>query len=959
MATEIEPFLLSLPETLRDRVAAHWQAFHEAGGEVPETVLDELARVWAGSDFVAQACSRAPALLAELVQSGDLETAYGEGAYAQRLSARLQEVTDEEGLGVALRRFRRREMVRIIWRDLAGRAPLEAVTAELSALADACIDQALARLDSWQRPEMGEPTGPDGTPQHLVVLGMGKLGAGELNLSSDVDLILAYPEEGETVGGRRSYSNQEYFVRLGRRLVDALNKTTAEGFVFRTDLRLRPFGESAPVAVNFDAMEHYYQTHGREWERYAMVKARVVAGDREAGARLMETLHPFVYRRYIDFGAFESLREMKGLIEKEVRRKGLEDNVKLGRGGIREVEFIAQAFQLIRGGREPALQERALLPVLEALREMEFLPGYVVDELLTAYRLLRRTEHRIQAFADRQSHTLPAEEEGRVRLAFTLGYEDWEACAAELAEQREKVHSHFEQVFAAPQKEHADSDELDLDGIWRGVADDETAQAALAELGFTDPAKALERLRALHQARSYQSLSRQGRERMDRLMPLLIGAVAGADEPDTTLPRLLDLVEHVARRTAYLALLVENPMALSQLVRLTAASSWVTTHLARHPQLLDELLDPRSLYAPPDKAALQKELRTRLGALPADDLEAQMDALRHFKQSNLLRVAAADIVEAVPLMEVSDHLTWIAEVVVDEVLDLAWRDLVARHGRPYCHGDEVCDTGFAVIAYGKLGGYELGYGSDLDMVFIHASEQEDRETSGEKPVPTAVFFARLAQRIIHILTARTPAGVLYEADLRLRPSGASGLLVSSTEAFEQYQREKAWTWEHQALVRARVVAGDPGIGEAFLGIRRETLGRQRELGTLRTEVREMRERMRKELAKGGADAFDLKQDPGGIADIEFVVQYGVLAWAPAHPVLLGPTDNLRLLEAFASEGLMPQADAQALADAYRAYRAEVHRLALQERSAVAAADAFAEEREAVQRIWRGLMEAAG
>ncbi len=952
--------LEAIPESLRDRVRRDWQLLAEndaaVAAGIPPAWRDELVRVWAVSEFISLSCARAPALLAELLVT-DLSRSYDEHYYAEALARRLAGIENEAQLSERLRLFRRREMVRIAWRDLAGRADMVETTADLSHLADACIEQALSHLYRWHSAQWGTPIGAESrTPQQLVVIGMGKLGAHELNFSSDVDLIFAYPEDGETEGGARSLANQEFFIRLGQRLNAMLEAATAHGFVFRVDMRLRPFGESSALALSFDAMEDYYQVHGREWERYAMIKARVVAGDKVRGAELMKMLRPFVFRRYVDFGAFESLREMKAMIAREVQRKGMEDNVKLGAGGIREVEFIGQAFQLIHGGRVKTLQARRILTILEALRGFEFLPDFVVDELVLAYFFLRNTEHRLQEYAEEQTHLLPTSEEGRLRLAFAMGFGDWPTFERALRDHMRRVHQRFEQVFAAPQTEHASADTLDLTGVWQGILDEEQACAALAQAGYSDTAEVYRRVQQLRKGRSFLSLGTNGRTRMNHLVPLLLGAAGQHEQPDSTLYRLLALVESIAKRSAYLALLVENPIALSQLVRLCGASPWIAELLNRSPHLLDELLDPRTLYHPPPRAEFENELRQRLMLIEPDDLEGQMEALRQTRQAAMLRVAAADVMEAVPLMVVSDHLTDIAEAILDASMTTAWHHLVGRHGRPMCGSELVCDTGFAVIAYGKLGGIELGYGSDLDVVFLHSSESEGLATNGDKPLENAVFYARLAQRIIHILTARTPSGILYEVDTRLRPSGASGLLVSGVAAFRHYQESEAWTWEHQALVRARVVAGDPAIAEAFGAIRRTILSRPRDVAKLRHEVREMREKMRGHLVAGTAGQFDLKQGSGGIADIEFMVQYGVLAWSHDHPALLDWTDNIRLLEGFATAGLMRREDAQLLSDAYRAFRARVHRLTLQDLPAVVEESLFADYRQGVQRLWHELME---
>ncbi len=910
------------------------------------------------SEFIVRTLTSNPELLSELLDSGDLARAYPDGAYRERLASALTGVADEQALGNALRWLRRREMVRIVWRDLAGRSPLDTTTGELTALADACIAGALEQLHAWQQREMGTPVGNEsGTPQSLVVLGMGKLGAGELNVSSDIDLIFAYAEAGETEGGGRVVDNERYFTRLGQRLIQALDAQTAEGRVFRVDMRLRPFGDSGALVASFDALETYYQLHGREWERYALIKARVVAGDAAAGDELMQRLRPFVFRRYLDYGAFESLREMKELISREVRRKGMESNVKLGAGGIREVEFIAQAFQLIRGGRDTELRRRDLRGVLRLLTEAGLLTDYAARELDSGYVFLRHVEHRLQGRADRQTHELPEGEAEREVLAWSLGYFDWAGLAEALAAVREQIHGHFEQVFAAPQTEHAQSDPGDLAGVWQADLDAEQTEAALAAAGFEDPAAARERLDTMRRGHVVRSLSNRGRSRLDQLMPLLLGALGARETANRALDRTLELVEHIAQRSVYLALLVENPMALSQLVKLCEASPWIAKQLGRHPVLLDDLLNPATLYRPPDREELERDVAERLRRVDADDLENQMDVLRDFAQTAVLRVAAADVAEAVPLMQVSDHLTHLAEVILDRVLDIAWSHMVARHGRPRCRRDgQVCDTGFAIVGYGKLGGWELGYGSDLDLVFLHDSDSEDEPTTGERPVASGVFFARLAQRIIHLLGTQTASGILYEVDVRLRPSGASGLLVTNLEGFRRYQRENAWTWEHQALVRARPVVGDPGVAEAFMGIRNEVLASERDPETLRQEVRDMRRRMREAHGTADPGRFHLKQDVGGMADIEFIGQYGVLAWAHEAPALLAYQDNIRILERLAEGGYLGTTEAETLADAYRDYRARSHRLTLQEREPVVDAAEFAEQRRAVAAVWERLLE---
>ncbi|WJW75277.1 bifunctional [glutamate--ammonia ligase]-adenylyl-L-tyrosine phosphorylase/[glutamate--ammonia-ligase] adenylyltransferase [Thiohalobacter sp. IOR34] len=950
-----------VPSSLHARLEARWSAYLEAAGAAGlappghREWLRALGRVWAASDFVALSCIRDPALLAGLLDSGDLLTDSAPGEIHARVEAALAKVTDEAALGRMLRQLRRREMVRIAWRDLAGWASLEAVLQDLSDLADACIGAALDRLHAWQCRELGTPRDAAGRPQRLSVLGMGKLGAHELNFSSDIDLIFAYPEAG-WIRRPRKLSHEAFFTRLGQRLIRVLADNTAGGFVYRVDMRLRPYGDSGPLVMDFEQIETYYQSQGREWERYALIKARPVAGDPQANAALMALLQPFVYRRYLDFGAFEQLREMKALIRREVARKGMDANIKLGPGGIREVEFIVQAFQLVRGGREPRLRERRLLRVLQVLVELDLLPDFAARRLAEAYDFLRRTENRLQEYEDAQTHQLPADEAGRTRLAFSMGYAGWPAFEQVLAYHRRFVDGQFAQVFGAPQAEAGTDGEAErLAALWRGALDGAEAEAVLEETGYDDPAEAL---RLLGRLRSDvgSRLGSRGRERLERLMPLLLAAVADSRSPARTLGRVARLIEAISGRSAYLALLVENPMALSQLVRLCDASPWIAEQLTRQPILLDELLDPRTLYRPPTREELERELARRFTGIGAGDLEQQMDALRHFKQAAVLRVAAADVAGAAPLTRVSDHLTDIAEVVLARVLELARAHLVERHGRPRCvAGGRARDAGFAIIGYGKLGGRELGYGSDLDLVFLHDSLGGRQRTEGPRPVDNALFFARLGQRIIHLLSTLTPAGVLYEVDMRLRPSGESGLLVTDIEAFARYQREEAWTWEHQALVRARPVAGDAAPAEVFEALRREVLGRPRDPGELQREVREMRRRMRAELDRAPPGRFDLKQGAGGIADIEFMVQYSILRWAHDHPDLLRFTDNLRLLEALAADGLLAGDEATALAEAYRAYRKRLHHLTLQAAPAQVEAREFAAMRQRVIAVWERLM----
>jgi len=952
--------LTAMPDSFRDESALHWSAYLESLAEAKLSPPSDpvicllLQRVFACSEFARQLCVHEPAIFDDLQRSGDLLRNYQYGDQLKYLAHRVVAVKDEAVLMHELRLFRQREMLRIAFRDLSGWNNLDTTTTELTWLAEACIECALGVVSRWHQKELGVPSNEQGEEQKLVVIGMGKLGAHELNYSSDIDLIFVYTEEGQTKGKRLKLENSEYFMRLSRQLIHVLNTATEDGFVFRVDMRLRPFGDSGPLAIGADSFEEYYQTHGREWERYAMIKARIVAGDREHGQAILSCLKPFVYRRYIDFSVFESLREMKQLIERQVALKGMEKNIKLGAGGIREIEFIGQAFQLIHGGRREALRQRPILNILDAIVDLELMPEFVADELCDAYVFLRNCEHRLQMWRDEQTHNLPTDDVAQQRLAFSMNVVDWTSLESQLKEIRQRVDSQFQQVFAAPQTEPVEEEgqHKDFLSLWQGELTDEQAEDLLEEVGYDDANDMLRRLSALRDSYTCRALSAKGRARMDALMPLLIGATCTMPEADTALIRVLNLLEQIARRTAYLSLLVENPVALSQLVKLCAASPWISEHLASHPILLDGLIDTRSLYALPDRQQRQNELDSRMQGIDEDDLEQQMDVLRQFQQASTLGVAAADVNADMPLMQVSDHLTDIAEVVLGRVLELAWHYMVKKHGRPISIFDGApCEPGFAILGYGKLGGIELGYGSDLDLVFLHAGV-EGESTDGKQPIDSNVFFARLAQRITHLLNTPTTAGILYEVDLRLRPSGASGMLVSSVQAFSDYQHEDAWIWEHQALVRARVVAGDEQLTGAFAWMRYQILAQTRESQSLQQQVREMHAKMTAHLGSKKTEEFDIKHDSGGIVEIEFMVQYAVLQWSKEYPQLLEWTDNVRLLKRLVEVGLLEAQDGQDLADAYRAYRAEVHRLKLQERPARVSAELFVKQRATVQRLWQ-------
>ncbi len=964
----------ALPQPLAEEVAGIWPSVFPTG--VPDFLLTaggvseaDAAQAVARSIFLRRTLEAHPECVANLCKSRPLIERTDEHYLRQRWAEFVVNVSSEQDLQAALRQFRMETQFRIIWRDLMRWSDLTETMAATSDFADVCIQGGLDWLYDDCCRQYGTPwgvspaTGEEG-PQPLIVLGMGKLGGHELNVSSDIDLIFAYPGKGETRGARRSIDNQQFFTRLGQRLIQALDQITADGFVFRVDMRLRPYGQSGALALSFAALETYYQDQGRDWERYAMVKARVVAGDQREGQVLMESLRPFVYRKYIDFSAFESLRSMKSMISREVRRKGLENNIKLGSGGIREIEFVVQAFQLIRGGRDRELQQRELLTILRELEALELLPSVVVNELAAAYGFLRNLEHALQGIEDKQTQLLPDNDLDRARVALTMGFEDWSSCQGTLDKHRQRVATHFADIIATEEGE--DGDRIDLaeewQELWMGEMDEPTAVEWLSEYRFEAPEASYRELDILRDSRTVQSLQTQGRQRLNRFMPVLLEALSHVEEPSQTLTRVLQLVEAILRRTAYMVLLLENPGARAQLVQLCSESPWIASQLAETPLLLDELLNAESLYKPPAKEELRDDLRQQMLRIPFEDLEEQMDTLRHFKKAHILRVAASEIRGTLPLMKVSDYLTWIAEVVLDHVVDVAFANLVSRHGypgRPDDDTDDTDDTDFAVIGYGKLGGIELGYTSDLDLVFIHGGDPE-QSTDGEKSIDNAVFFTRLGRRIVHILNTQTPAGQLYEVDMRLRPSGNSGLLVSTLTAFEKYQRNDAWTWEHQALARARGIAGCRETLKGFEAIRETILCQPRDRDALRQEVIAMREKMRSALGsptKSGKapEVFHVKHDNGGIIDIEFMVQYLMLAYSSEFPELTRYSDNIRQMEELGRVGVIPVADAQALREAYITLRSTIHRRALQNLNSQVPEESFRDERACIQAMWNRVM----
>lgn len=868
----------------------------------------------------------------------------------------------EAPLGRALRRFRQAVVLRIMAQDFAGHRTLAETTEALSALADFCLERALAGAEARLGGLWGTPVDGTGTPQRLAILALGKLGERALNLSSDIDLMAVYETPGTLPGGR---TYQAFYVRVLQDVITLLDARTAEGFVFRVDFRLRPFGESGPLIQHESATLAYYESQGREWERYALLKARPAAGDLALGASLCEALRPFVYRRYLDFSAIDALRSMKRLLRQDMKRRGLAEDLKLGVGGIREIEFVAQVFQLIHGGRDRRLRTPSLPAALTQLAQGGLLAAEDEAALQRAYRLLRALEHRVQGWRDEQTQRLPGPGPEEETLAWQLGFADGAALRETLGRHRAQVAQIFDALIHDPEPP-----EGALLGPWERLWASPEAAGELEDAALPECAPAArgvfrarvpELLRALRRQAEQTIGQPIGFERLDALVPRWLAEAAQRPEPLLALERTLPVLQTVLRRTTYLVLLRENPGALTHLLRLAEGAKGLADTLARHPILLDELLDGRSLFEPPTAERLRQALDDHVQSLPPGDLERALEELRYFKEATLLRIGACEVAGALPTAKVSDALTALAELLCERTLHLAWEETVARYGAPRDRAGQPRSEGLCVLAYGKLGGFELGWGSDLDLVFLHDLPPTG-QTEGPKAVSNVQFLNRVVQRFMHFLSHRSHSGVLYEIDLRLRPEGASGLLLTTFDAFERYQRERAWIFEHQALVRARPILGPAPWQARFRAFREAMLATPRPEGALREAIVAMRERMRE--AKGGASApaakgFAVKQDRGGIVDIEFMVQYFVLAWSAEDSGLLAWTDVLRILAAAQASGRLQASLASLLRDSYLALRAEGHRCALQGTASRTDDPSVVAMAQQVAEIWAGFAAEGG
>ena len=949
----------ALPAELQESVTHWFDRLESRHGSpaIPPARVAPLTRLVAVSEFGASVAAKEwPWLEAQDFSEPTTGTEL-DGFVADIVASREPIETVQQ----RLRAFRNRYLLRVLWREVTGDASLEESLEALSNLADRLLDAACQVAQQQMLDRYGVVRDASGEILSLVVVGMGKLGGGELNFSSDIDLVFLYPDGGDS-DGERALSAPEYFARVSRHVVALLDEITSDGFVFRIDTRLRPFGDSGPPVVSFAALESYLTQHGRGWERYAYIKARVV-GTRPPEPVLQqlydELIVPFVYRRYLDFGVFESLREMQALIAAEVRRRDLADNVKLGPGGIREIEFIVQSLQLVRGGSRSDLQERRLQTVLPRLVGHHGMGEADAAELTAAYRFLRRTENFIQGIRDQQTHDLPTDATDRARLRLAMGYPDWDAFVAELDRHRQDVTRQFERIAFRGEDERTDDGlKREIGALWDRSAGAGEWSRLLAAERFAAADELGAAVAKFAASAQLQRIDATSTERLRRVMPELLALLRETETPQLTWQRLLGVIERVLRRSAYLALLIENATAMSRLVSLCAQSGYIAEQIARYPLLLDELLDPRIYTARITRAELERELQQRLASCPLGESELQMERLAQFQRASQFRIAVADYNGSLPIMRVSDSLTDLAECVLSHALKVAWADMTGKHGTPrFTLDGERRKAGFGIIGYGKLGGIELSYTSDLDIVFLHDSRGENQVTDGDRPLDNSMFFMRLVRRLVHFLTTQTASGLLYEVDMRLRPDGRSGLLVSSVDAFERYQEENAWTWEHQALLRARPVAGSAVIAREFERVRVDTLTGRVARDSLRDDVVSMRQRMRKELDKSDGEHFDLKQGRGGIGDIEFIVQYLVLAHARDKPAVIHYPDNIRQLATLAAAGCLPEDRALRLQDVYRAYRLRLHRLALDENASVVNAGEFVDERDSVVETWASVFGA--
>jgi len=977
--------LSEVPESLHSIVENYWHDWCDAceksefdsSSALPYALL---GKTWACSDFFARNCIRYPQFFHFLNTEGFQSPRHFDDYQKLVMNVIIGVGDDDVALMKSLRELRQQEMMRIAWRDLNALAESEIIFYELSDFAEAMVSVTLQCLEKQQAEIYGMPCDANGEELALLTFAMGKMGGRELNYSSDIDLIFSFSEDGETNGARKT-SHYEFYLSVIRKLVKALDEVTADGFVYRVDIRLRPFGDSGPLAMSFSGMENYYQSQGRDWERYAMIKAKLITGRESDKQYLRSLLTPFVYRRYLDFGMIESIREMKAMINVQMKRKGMKDNIKLGQGGIREIEFVGQTLQLIRAGREPELRERSIVKVLTLLAEKKYLQQGEVEKLIPAYWFLRKLENRLQMRRDMQTHELPSDELEQQAICLAMNIVTWDELLKILLQHQSHVDSAFQNLIsvdAAAEDARNKSSNVKSPIIlfWDDLESSEEMHPYLVSLNYQNADEILKLLIQLRNSSQLKQLTGESHDRLARLVSSLLSSAVRYANQYELFERVTRLIKALAGRKIYISLLIEYPQTQEKMLQLCAASEWFTTRLINHPILLDSLLtielnpdivveqqdDIKKLLAIElkqielqgvEQQQLEAQQTKRAGSYIEDEnLEQQMDRMRQFKRKTVFSVAVSDVFYQQAVELVSDRLTDLANVLLEKILNLAWQAMLLKYGQPVCViEDETFSPTMSIVAYGKMGGNELGYGSDLDIIFLHNSGGEKQYTNGDKRIDNQHFFARVAQRVIHFLNTRTYSGVLYEADTRLRPNGQSGLMVSSVVAFESYQREKAWTWEHQALIRARFVTGDALIEQEFDRIRSSVLRQSVDARQLLKDVVAMREKMRDHLTSKSVE-FDIKQDAGGLVDIEFMTQAGILIHAEEDEQCVSHTATLELINELKQVGWYSSEEAEELSQAYRYFRKLKNWQNLQ---CIADSSDVSAHRDKVVAVWNRLM----
>lgn len=952
--------LTPLPHPLSSRFEQDFETLTaKTGGASIEKYRDEILSMWYASPFIRRVCAAQPQWLEEVLSQGQLHTDCDFAQFAEQLESELREATGIEHLQQILRGSRSRAYARIAWRDLQQYATEQQTLSELSAYAQICIDRTLSWCFEWlkSRPHAGQFE--QSLSNNIVVFALGKLGGGELNFSSDVDLVFACVDESAHSQDERAKAGS-FYLKLVQLLIKVLSQQTQDGFVFRVDTRLRPFGNSGALVPSLAGIDQYFQTTGRDWERYAWIRARAIAGDTNTGEQFLKDVSPFMYRRYHDYGVMQSLREMKVMVDRKAGQAANRDNLKIGQGGIREIEFVAQMFQLIYGGRDPDLRMRSTLEALAYLGGSGKLSDENVTVLRNAYLFLRKAENCLQMREDQQVYSLPAKNPEREQYAYAMGFESWDALYGEYLDRTAKVSRIFHSLLLT---EHAGPEDLgkdfcDLALVWPQIQDESLCMEILTRHFDEDAKDIYRRLRGFEE--SVRQIEPVAEQRLERFFPVFLRDLSSHSRATLILTRFLRILTKIVQRSTYIALLTENQDKLSKLLKLIEASQWVAQYIAAHPLLLDELLHVDN-YDPPDLEEMQYQMQVleqlqMLMDASGTDLEAYMERLREFKHAQVLRIAAADIVTDYPIMRVSDHLSWLADTCLKSATRKAYRDLADKHGEPTCIVDgQAVKPELLIIEYGKLGGLELGYGSDLDVVFVHDGVDESGETDGERKLKNTVFFTRVVQRTIHLLTTNTASGKVFDIDTRLRPYGQSGAMICSLATYADYLRNKAWLWEHQALIRARPVTASKSLADAFQELRKDLLCQARDIDEVRSSVIEMRDKMVAGHPSRNGAQFNLKKDRGGIVDIEFIVQFYVLSYANRHNDICMHTDNVRILDACAKAGLIRHESVEELKAIYIAYRKHLHQLSLQLLPETVAVDMFAEERSVIQNYWTSLL----